>query len=95
MQLEPERLVKILEVLRELPVPNYRCVGPLPTQSPDSPRSAQALCAPGALTAHFSSCTSPQSCLCLSAPFVSSTPQRPLSAGPWSSSCGTWCTWPH
>lgn len=26
MQLEPERLVKILEVLQELPVPNYRCV---------------------------------------------------------------------
>lgn len=28
VQLEPERLVKILEVLRELPVPNYRCVRP-------------------------------------------------------------------
>lgn len=43
MQLEPERLVKILEVLRELPVPNYRCVGRLPT-SPQSwlPHTTQA-----------------------------------------------------
>lgn len=36
VQLEPERLVKILEVLRELPVPNYRYAGP-PT-SPDLPQ---------------------------------------------------------
>lgn len=43
MQLEPERLVKILEVLRELPVPNYRCVGLLPTQSPDSSHSPGSL----------------------------------------------------
>lgn len=48
MQLEPERLVKILEVLRELPVPNYRCVGP-------SPPAAQTLPPPGALTGPFSS----------------------------------------
>lgn len=27
VQLEPQRLVKILEVLQELPAPNYRCVG--------------------------------------------------------------------
>lgn len=30
VQLEPERLVKILEVLRELPAPNYRCEGSSP-----------------------------------------------------------------
>lgn len=54
MQLEPERLVKILEVLRELPVANYRCVEPLPTQSLNSALSAQALSPPGALACHFS-----------------------------------------
>lgn len=46
MQLEPERLVKILEVLRELPVPNYRCVRP-PTPS-RRPHTAQVCCPPGA-----------------------------------------------
>lgn len=39
MQLEPERLIKILEVLGELPLPNYRCVGPLRSQSADSPHA--------------------------------------------------------
>lgn len=41
VQLEPERLVKILDVLQELPVANYRCVGLLPTKvrtPPTEPR---------------------------------------------------------
>lgn len=37
MQLEPERLVKILDVLQELPAPNYRCVGFHPLYSRDTP----------------------------------------------------------
>lgn len=47
VQLEPERLVKILEVLRELPVPNYRYAGP-----PHQPRppTAQAPPPPGAFS---------------------------------------------
>lgn len=48
MQLEPERLVKILEVLRELPVPNYRCAGFLPTPVLAPPTARLPL--PGALT---------------------------------------------
>lgn len=40
MQLEPERLVKILEVLRELPAPNYRCVWIPRSQSPNHPHTA-------------------------------------------------------
>lgn len=36
MQLEPERLIKILEVLQELPAPNYRCVGLHPLYSRDT-----------------------------------------------------------
>lgn len=53
MQLEPERLVKILEVLRELPVPNYRCAGssPRPALLPHSavlpPSLDRSLPAPG------------------------------------------------
>lgn len=45
MQLEPERLVKILEVLRELPVPNYRCAPCSKSQPPTH--------SPGALTGPF------------------------------------------
>lgn len=43
VQLEPERLVKILEVLRELPVPNYRCVGFPCSQSPNHPKQPWGL----------------------------------------------------
>lgn len=59
VQLEPERLVKILEVLQELPAPNYRCVRfpactpggwallslpPLPPSSPVSLPTAVLVC---------------------------------------------------
>lgn len=40
MQLEPERLIKILDVLQELPAPNYRCVGFCPLYSRDTPAPA-------------------------------------------------------
>lgn len=40
MQLEPERLIKILDVLQELPAPNYRCVGFRPLYSRDTPAPA-------------------------------------------------------
>lgn len=40
VQLEPERLVKILDVLQELPAPNYRCVGFHPLYSRDTPAPA-------------------------------------------------------
>lgn len=69
VQLEPERLVKILEVLRELPVPNYRCV--LPPPPADASRSPGALCSRGPVPR-------PQPYSCTVWPCVTPSPWCPL-----------------
>lgn len=91
VQLEPERLIKILEVLGELPLPNYRCVGFLPPQRA-APRPTQPWGVDLSLPFRLPDLNPTPA---LGVPCVTPGPQCPPSAGPWSSSRGTWCTWPR